>query len=264
MSKTKVLFFDTETTGLPPKNANWRTDYRMFPFIVSLGWEIDGVEKHRIIQPDSYTIPDESIAIHGITHQQALEQGVPFSEVLLEFIEDLKEAIVVVGHSIYFDSSIVKANCMRYFGEDFYARNLDSLLDVKRRIDTMKKTIKFVGAKYPDGRAGKFPKLTELYEKLFPGEEFEAHNALADSIATKRCFWKLIELGVIERPTGIQSELSFSEPESVISVEGNEEISVSPFEAEIASVMDIEDTSGGLQRPGGFLKNYKRANNEEG
>ena len=49
-----------------------------------------------------------------------------------------------------------------------------------KRIDTMMKTIKFVGALYQNGKPGKFPKLEELFAKLFPGETFPAHDALQD------------------------------------------------------------------------------------
>ena len=61
----------------------------------------------------------------------------------------------------------------------------------------MMKTIKFVNAKYENGRGGKFPRLEELYTKLF-NETFDAHNALEDVKATLRCALKLNELQIIE------------------------------------------------------------------
>lgn len=62
----------------------------------------------------------------------------------------------------------------------------------------MKKTIKFVGALYPNGRPGKYPRLEELYNKCFPGETFPAHDALEDVRACRRCIPVLVENGIIE------------------------------------------------------------------
>ena len=62
----------------------------------------------------------------------------------------------------------------------------------------MMKTIKFVGALYSNGRPGKYPKLEELYSKLFPGETFPAHDALEDIRALRCCVPELVNLGIIE------------------------------------------------------------------
>ena len=60
-------------------------------------------------------------------------------------------------------------------------------------------TIKFVEAKYPSGRAGfKFPKLVELHEKLFGTGIEDAHTALGDVKTTARCFFALLERGLID------------------------------------------------------------------
>lgn len=62
----------------------------------------------------------------------------------------------------------------------------------------MMKTIKFVGAMFANGRPGKFPTLEELYNKCFPGETFQTHDALEDVKACKRCIPVLVENGIIE------------------------------------------------------------------
>ena len=67
-----------------------------------------------------------------------------------------------------------------------------------KRIDTMMKTIRFVGACYENGKPGKFPKLEELYAKLFNGATFQAHNALEDVRALRKCLPELVQLGIIE------------------------------------------------------------------
>lgn len=193
-----VLFFDAETTGLPEKGAQWESDFKYFPNIASLAWIFRGVEKHYIIYPDGWTIPQETTDIHGITTEYALEHGVKIDVVLADFAEDILKAPFVAAHNIYFDSSVVKANVLKHLGRQFYdeMRFEDGLYKGKR-IDTMMKTIKFVGALYANGRPGKYPKLEELYSKLFPGETFNAHNSLADCQALQRCLPELINLGII-------------------------------------------------------------------
>jgi DNA polymerase III epsilon subunit-like protein len=193
-----VLFFDAETTGLPEKGAQWETDFKYFPNIASLAWIFRGVEKHYIVYPDGWTIPQVTTDIHGITTEYALEHGVKIDIVLADFAEDILKAPFVAAHNIYFDSSVVKANVLKHIGRQFYDEmRFEDGLHKGKRIDTMMKTIKFVGALYANGRPGKFPKLEELHEKLFPGEKFEAHNSLEDCKALQRCLPELVNLGII-------------------------------------------------------------------
>ena len=93
---------------------------------------------------------------------------------------------------------MLKANILRYCGKEYYDAKAEDALHKGKRIDTMMKTIKFVGALYQNGKPGKFPKLEELFAKLFPGETFPAHDALQDVKALRRCVPELVELGIIE------------------------------------------------------------------
>jgi len=193
-----VCFFDAETTGIPAKGLKWESDFSQFPDIVQLSWKFGDIEKDYIIKPQGWDIPQEAAEIHGITTEIALEKGVPFSIVIDEFLTDAEKAPLISAHNIYFDTSMIKANVLHYCGKQYYDEMCDRALDKSKRIDTMMKTIKFVGALHTNGRLGKFPTLVELHEKLFPGETFEAHNALADVKALSRCLPKLVELGIIE------------------------------------------------------------------
>lgn len=197
-AETDVLFFDVETTGLPPKGAKWENDFEQFPDIVQISWSIGDKEKDYIIKPEGWDIPAEAAAIHGITTEIALEKGTPFTTVIDEFLTDAEKAPLICAHNIYFDTSMIKANVLHYCGKQYYDEMCERQLDKAKRIDTMYKTIKFVGALYANGRPGKFPKLEELHEKLFPGETFDAHNALADVRALRRCLPELVKLELIE------------------------------------------------------------------
>lgn len=160
-----VLTFDCETTGLPPKGAKWDVDFAEFPNIVQLAWAVNEKERSFIIKPEGWEIPEVSIEVHGITAERANAEGVPFADIIDEFLEDCKKARLLVGHNIYFDTSIVKAMILRIMGREYYDAKAEDALFKGKRIDTMMKTIKFVGALYADGRPGKYPKLEELYKK---------------------------------------------------------------------------------------------------
>ena len=192
------LIFDTETTRLVPKGADYKTDFDKFPHIVQLAWYFNGEYHDYIIKPEGWEISEEASKIHGITTEIALEKGVPLEFVLPYFISDCDEAERLVGHNLYFDISTMKANARYEYDNDNDVNEIyDIALDKSKRIDTMMKTIKFVGAKQEGKNTPKFPSLEDLYMKLF-GESFEgAHNALNDVKATKECFEELVRLKII-------------------------------------------------------------------
>lgn len=213
-----VLVFDAETTGLPPKDAKYETDFMRFPHIVQLAWCMDGVEKDYIIKPEGWIIPEETTAIHGITTDHALKVGRPFGDVCNEFIADCERADFLVAHNIYFDTSTIKANVLKMFHIDYLEQRVNPAMDKYKRIDTMMKTIKFVGATFPNSAKLKFPKLEELYYKLF-GEDFPAHNAIEDVRAIIRCLPELVAGGIIEfkkrEPIATAQKLDFTDPNPV-------------------------------------------------
>ncbi len=198
MTIQDVLFFDTETTGIPDRSANWETDFAEYPHVVQLAWiHGDIVEKH-IIRPDGWEIPDDAVAVHDITTEYALEHGEPFATVIAQFIQDCHEAGLICGHNIHFDTSIIKANILRELGREYYdAERVEDALFKGKRIDTMRPTMKWVDARTSAGRL-KFPRLEELYSRCFPGETFPAHDALQDTMAVARCLPVILELGLVE------------------------------------------------------------------
>lgn len=198
MTINDVLFFDTETTGTPDRNASWALDYMDFPHVVQMAW-IHGckVESH-IIRPDGWEIPQEATDVHGITTEYALEHGEPFAAVVDMFIQDCHDAGLICGHNIHFDTGIVKANILRELGWEYYdANDVESALYKGKRIDTMRPSMKWVDARMANGRL-KFPNLSELYARCFPGESFPAHDALEDTKAVARCLPVLLENGLVE------------------------------------------------------------------
>ena len=76
-----ILFFDTETTGLPKRRNAPITDSENWPRLVQLAYlvyDFNGNKIHKcchIIKPDNFTIPIESSKLHRITTDKAIREG---------------------------------------------------------------------------------------------------------------------------------------------------------------------------------------------
>lgn len=193
-----VLFLDTETTGLPDRSAKWDVDFESYPRVVQLAWQFGDAAESHIIRPDGWTIPDDMAAIHGITTERAEAEGEPFVVVIDRFLAFCRKAVLLCGHNIHFDTSILKANILRELGWEYFdAEDVEGALYKGKRIDTMRPAMRWVDARTQDGRV-KFPRLEELYSRCFPGETFPAHDALEDVRAVARCLPRLLEEGIVE------------------------------------------------------------------
>lgn len=188
-----ILFFDTETTGLPPKGCDPVTDFERYPHIVQISWSLNDRNMDFIIKPDGWTIPPQATAIHGITNEDA-QNGVKLDFALRLFSMDLIRADKICAHNADFDIGMIISNAARV--TEKCGRVLKAFLNHITCIDTMMLTIDFVGACFPDGTPGKYPKLEELYYKLF-NETFPAHNSMQDVLALKRCYYELIKQDII-------------------------------------------------------------------
>ena len=191
--ETKVLFFDTETTGLP---RDWKapvTNLSNWPRLVQLAYlQFDNngskiSEGDFIIKPTGFVIPKESSNIHGITHEKAMNEGVDLQNVLSNFHALVNNSQTLVAHNMSFDEKIV--------GSEFLRNGFNNAIPLKPKICTMQSTTNF--CKIAGNYGYKWPKLTELHYKLFGYEFEEAHNAMVDINATAKCFWELKKIGVI-------------------------------------------------------------------
>ena len=191
-----ILFFDTETTGLP---INWKrpaSDVQNWPRIVQIAWLIysdDGEKlssRMAIIIPVGYEIPEEASAVHGISNKMAMEKGEYIEDILLEFESALRNVDQIVAHNLAFDEKVLLA--------EYYRLAEPTVFLEKKRLCTMQASTNFCALPAPHGReAYKWPKLSELHEKCF-GESFDgAHDALMDIEACARCYWKLKALHLL-------------------------------------------------------------------
>ena len=198
MTINDVLLLDTDTTGIPDRSAKWDTDFAEYPHVVQIAWLHGCKAENHIIRPDGWEIPEDTLAVHSITTEYAMEHGEPFAAVVDMLIQDCHEAGLICGHNIHFDTGIIKANILRELGREYYdANDVENALYKGKRIDTMRPTMKWVDARMANGRL-KFPNLGELYDHCFPGETFDAHNALEDCKAVARCLPVIVDAGLVE------------------------------------------------------------------
>jgi DNA polymerase III epsilon subunit-like protein len=201
------LIYDTETNGLPLTYSAHVHEVDNWPRLVQLGWVIIDSEfnvitsRNHIIKPDGWDIPVSTSKIHGISTLRALEEGVDIRIPLVEFHIAQEMCQVAAGHNINFDRKVLGAEFIRADMEHGYQYGKLSL----PKICTMFKTVKLCGLPQPTGRGMKWPTLTELHNHLFD-EDFEnAHDAMADVMATRRCYAELVNMGHIE-PDRIANE----------------------------------------------------------
>lgn len=193
------LFFDTETTGLPARYGAPPEDLDAWGSarLVQLSWIIDqdGEEigfGDLIIKPDGFIIPEEASRIHGITMEKALKEGVECKKAVYYFLGAARVADEWIGHNIEFDLGVVGSELIRTWGKNY-------LSGMGGITDTMKAPgiAELCAIEKAGGKGYKWPKLVELYKKLFGHEFKDAHNSLCDVTATRECYWELKNIGIL-------------------------------------------------------------------
>lgn len=180
--------FDTETTGL----FDYKKDILdpSQPHIVTISAVLHDKDENLIdefdviVKPDGYVIDNTSKAVelHGITHEIAMEKGIPITEALAKLDAFAEKSEFVVCHNISFDMAMVNRESIP-LGIEMKLRNLP-------RVCTMKGSTEIVKA--PGARGYKWPKLSELHTFLFGKPHDDQHTSISDVKATMRCYFELI------------------------------------------------------------------------
>lgn len=187
----KLLFFDTETTGLPTKRSTSAYTQGVWPDIVSIGWiqtNKEGnvlVSEYYIIKPEDWTIPAEATAIHKITNELAVNNGYSLKYVINKFYTIARASDVIVSHNMRFDRNVINNALIWRLHRVIPCMELWN----KRLFCTMVQSTKLSIILHKN----KFPKLSELYYHVF-GFNYNVdhlHNALNDTQVLKECFFKL-------------------------------------------------------------------------
>jgi DNA polymerase III epsilon subunit-like protein len=227
---TKIVCFDTETTGLIPKGISPTVkNVDEFPHIVQFSFVVyDTITQHTIEECDIITtlphniiIPTVCSNVHGITRAISDENGQPLLPTLLKFFAYVHDPdALIIAHNLSFDLKMVQAESIRLINK--YEMNskvskrtrektkqnqllIDTLLILStlpisstiyeyptKLYCTMMANINFCNIVRYNSRGPyqKYPTLTELYQKLFKKMPENMHNSLYDVYATLKCFLK--------------------------------------------------------------------------
>jgi DNA polymerase III epsilon subunit-like protein len=193
----KILFFDTETNGLPHVKKAPYTVVENWPRTVSIAWRLcdmtsDGItlisEQYHIVLPcENITWSAESMGIHGISMERAKMEGTPIQDILSHFQNDATQASVIVAHNMAFDRPVLLA--------EFCRLGLDvSWWPVKQycTMDTTKGLCKLPSKYSKPSDPYKYPRLPELHMYLFGDKgDFDFHSAREDVRCLVKCFEEL-------------------------------------------------------------------------
>lgn len=183
-----ILFFDTETNGLPKDYNASVQEADNWPRVLQISWIItDETGKtlkkvNYFIRPVGFTIIEKSPHNpYAIPKSILMDKGTEIKDVLERFSKDIQDVDLVVGHNIKFDKSVIQAELYRLGMHDIFAN--------KQMFCTMMagKSICEILSKH----GFKYPKLQELYQYLFKKRFEGAHDALNDVNATIECFFKI-------------------------------------------------------------------------
>ncbi len=220
--KKIYLFFDVETTGLP---KDWRapvSDLDNWPRIVEIAWILSDEQGNElevnsaILRNDNFSIPFEASKIHHITDEIANTKGQDRVKIFKLFAETISKAEVLVAHNIEFDYKVLHSEFMRY--------NIKSAIYKIDKICTKELTTDY--CKLPGNYGYKWPKLEELYYKVFGKELISAHSASIDIKACKDCFFELADQSVF-RLFGSNVIV-----DTITNIDDNSLIHVDPFREE--------------------------------
>lgn len=206
---TKVLVFDTETTGLIPNFDIYNienTEIDKMPHIIQFSfiqYEIETDDfitfADDIIHLENVVLDEKNIKIHNITTKMINKSHNQLKLKIIDFMDVYKKSSYLIGHNINFDIKMLIIELIRLIKTDENKQlwiNYYKLL-IKKHIPvycTMKNSVKICniekincnGSKYL-----KYPNLCELYTYLFNKEPKSLHNSFYDCLYTLICYIKI-------------------------------------------------------------------------
>lgn len=190
----RVLFFDTETTGLPRKRGiSALDDASVWPDLVTISWQIfedrELVRKEsHIIKPVGFKIPAESVKFHGITTEFAEDHGKPLYDILVSFSEDVKSCNWIVAHNLEFDKNVIfHAFKWRLFKDVAWWPTSGEFCSLQKSMNEMKLFSKYAKPSDPY----KMPGLDELWKDTFGSlPPPNAHSSDRDVDVLQQIVWR--------------------------------------------------------------------------
>jgi DNA polymerase III epsilon subunit-like protein len=213
--KKTILVFDVETSGLLPKKDKTNPNHipvEAYPHILQLSYAKYDISTNQLVETyDTYIkvkkeveISDTITALTGITRRHC-NKGSSIMDAISQFYQAYITSDVIVAHNIDFDKKMIlvelernrqefirnSPECMTIFNSTY-----EELNGVEHYCSMRKGTVItniMVPSKYPGKPPSlKWPRLNELYAKLFDGETVDGlHNAMVDVLVCLRCYMKM-------------------------------------------------------------------------
>lgn len=192
LPSTKVLIFDTETTGLP---KNRPVEHPEQPWVVQIGAvffdlasdRFDHVMNTLVIPPDHAEIDREKYAgaekIHGISLDMIYANGRSSQSVYRELRDMAAEADIVGAYNLEFDEKLIRFSSYRTHNT-FIRRPVLGTPGEVSHICVMHQAKEYYKSK-------KYLKLGEVYSRIKGVPLEDAHDALADAVAAAIVFKEL-------------------------------------------------------------------------
>lgn len=192
-ARNRYLVLDTETTGLPRNYRAPATDVNNWPRMIQIAWLVyddQGCLLERqchTIRPQGFTIPPDATAVNGITNEIARRTGRELESVLLLLSSALESVGCVVAHNANFDINVI--------GAEYCRLRIPNPFTSKTIICTMESATDL--CRIPGPYGFKYPRLNELFLRLFHREPEGHHDAETDAAAAAECFWEMRRLGIV-------------------------------------------------------------------
>jgi len=191
-----ILPFDTETTGLPVYSEQSNKECQ--PHLVEIAaFLVDETTRevvetlNVIVKPDgwSWSADCEVFKKHGISYDQAMEEGIPEADALQQLMAMYDKCRIRTAFNVSFDNRIMRIAQMRH---GYSAEVLEEWKTNKDRyVCSMQKSRVLMPIK-------KTPSLVAAHAYFFGEGVFkETHRALADAVAAKEIYFALKDMGVV-------------------------------------------------------------------
>lgn len=206
-----------------------------YPYIMQLSYIVYNVLTNQIEEivdeyvriPDTVLVSPETVKVHGITREITEQKGKSIIPLLAKFFVAYMKCDCIVAHNLQFDSELIRKEMWRNrVGLEQLVKNQERVnmmcgiftkkFNAAYHIDTfctMMNTVELCNIDFPvkprpelekSGETQtnvavnvrkKFPRLNELYAKLFSDTEsaipVDLHNSIIDVLVCLRCFLKV-------------------------------------------------------------------------
>ena len=190
----RILFFDTETSGLDPQ---WNVILQLsYQIVDSDSWATLKNVNHYFSWPENKArVSYGAIEVNGLTEDFLAGQKLSERKnALEEFVKDKDSCELLVAHNLDFDKKFIIASCREEgvkFANSGWAQSYD----------TMKRMTNYCQIPKDWGSGYKWPKLTELADCLdIDYSHIALHDSSSDVELTKQCFKKIVNQGLYGLP----------------------------------------------------------------